>query len=585
QTTSFVLRKSDIKEYKAKFLRLVDYRSQQEKESAFLSKNNLHTVMKENFSKIPGSPIAYWVNKRVIELFSEQRSLRDYGEPRHGMSTGNNDKCLKLWFEVDIDKIAFNCGSLFEFEATNRKFIPYRKGGEFRKWYGNNDYVIAYDKPSLDYMKVLSGYRSSSVSFFFRASINWSDVSSSYFGVRYSYKGFAFDGRGSSMFCDKEYENYLLGVLASKFSKMVLDILNPTLTFNIENIASIPVIIKYTKIYTISAIVEENVQISKCEWDSFETSWDFQKQPLLNGASVKGAFENWKKEALDRFTQLKSNEEELNRIFIDIYGLQEELTPEVEEKDVTVRRADLPKDMRSFISYAVGCMFGRYSLDNEGLIYAGGQWSGSKYSTFIPDKDNILPITDEEYFADDIVGLFTTFVKTVYGVETLEDNLNFIANALGNRGNSSRETIRNYFVKDFFKDHCKVYQNRPIYWLFDSGKENGFKALIYMHRYDVNTIGNLRIDYLHKMQRIYENEISRMQDNIENSKDIREVTVATKRKEKLIKQLKETKDYDEKIAHLALARIAIDLDDGVKVNYEKIQTDAEGKKLNVLARI
>ena len=230
-------------------------------------------------------------------------------------------------------------------------------------------------------------------------------------------------------------------------------------------------------------------------------------------------------------------------------------------------------------------MFGRYSLDMDGLVYAGGEWDVSKYTTFIPDKDNIIPITDEEYFEDDVVGLFVAFVKKVYGAATLEQKLDFIAEALGNKGNTAREIIRNYFVKDFFKDHCKIYQKRPIYWLFDSGKADGFKALVYLHRYDENTIGNLRIDYLHRMQRVYDSELARMQETIDNSTNAREVTAAEKRKEKLTKQLKETKEYDEKIAHLALARISIDLDDGVKVNYEKVQTGTDGKKLEVLAQI
>jgi len=269
---------------------------------------------------------------------------------------------------------------------------------------------------------------------------------------------------------------------------------------------------------------------------------------------------------------------------LDIYGLSDELRPEVEEKEVTVRRADLGREIRSLISYAVGCMFGRYSLDTGGLAYAGGEWVEDKYISFIPDKDNILPICDDEYFDDDILRRFVDFVRVVYGLETLEENLKYIADALGGKG-TPREVIRNYFLNDFYKDHCRIYQKRPIYWLFDSGKQNGFKALIYMHRYDENTIGNLRIDYLHRMQRIYENEIARMQDTIENSKNAREVTAATKRKEKLIKQLQETKEYDEKIAHLALARTSIDLDDGVKVNYEKVQTDRDGKKLDVLAKI
>lgn len=339
------------------------------------------------------------------------------------------------------------------------------------------------------------------------------------------------------------------------------------------------------------------------------------------------AFALWSEECVERFNQLKANEEELNRIFIDIYGLQDELTSEVEDKDVTVRKADLQRDIKSLISYAVGCMFGRYSLEREGIVYAGGNfddvywkykgqsaldkngepieggyagialadyhypkfhdtddWRTATELTFEPDADNCIPITDEEYFEDDIVGLLCSWLKKVYGEDTLEENLDFIANALGNKGKTSREVIRNYFLTDFIKDHIKTYQKRPIYWLFDSGKQNGFKALVYMHRWNADTIGNVRVEYLHRIQRVYEKEIIRMQEIIDNSHDNKEISNATKRKEKLQKQIKETKDYDAKIAHLALSRIDIDLDDGVKVNYEKVQT-ADGKKMQILAKI
>lgn len=320
------------------------------------------------------------------------------------------------------------------------------------------------------------------------------------------------------------------------------------------------------------------------------------------GRLISNKYAAWKQECEDRFQQLKKNEEELNSIFIDIYGLQDELTPDVADKDITVHRVydskdDVPESMKgsnyvrtlhdeivSLVSYAVGCMFGRYSLDVDGLAYAGGEWDGSKYKTFIPDADNCIPITDEEYFEDDIVGLFCAWLKKVYGEDTLEENLDFIANALGNKGKTSREVIRNYFLTDFIKDHIKTYQKRPIYWLFDSGKQNGFKALVYMHRWNADTIGNVRVEYLHRIQRVYEKEITRMQEIIDNSHDNKEISNATKRKEKLQKQIKETKDYDAKIAHLALSRIDIDLDDGVKVNYEKVQT-ADGKKMQILAKI
>lgn len=317
---------------------------------------------------------------------------------------------------------------------------------------------------------------------------------------------------------------------------------------------------------------------------------------------ISDKYEQWKEECEQRFLKLKENEEELNRIFIDIYGLNDELTPDVADKDITVHRVydskdDVPESMKgsnyvrtlhdeivSLVSYAVGCMFGRYSLDVDGLAYAGGEWDESKYKTFIPDADNCIPITDEEYFEDDIVGLFCAWLKKVYGEDTLEENLDFIANALGNKGKTSREVIRNYFLTDFIKDHIKTYQKRPIYWLFDSGKQNGFKALVYMHRWNADTIGNVRVEYLHRIQRVYEKEIIRMQEIIDNSHDNKEISNATKRKEKLQKQIKETKDYDAKIAHLALSRIDIDLDDGVKVNYEKVQT-ADGKKMQILAKI
>lgn len=319
------------------------------------------------------------------------------------------------------------------------------------------------------------------------------------------------------------------------------------------------------------------------------------------GRLLSEKYAAWKAECEERFLQLKKNEEELNRIFIEIYGLQDELTPDVAEKDVTVHRIfdtkeDVPEGMRgsnyvrtmrdeivSLISYAVGCMFGRYSLDVEGLAYAGGEWDASKYSTFLPDADNVLPITDEGYLEDDVMGLFCAWLKKVYGADTLEQNLDFVAAALGGKGNTSREVIRGYFLKDFFADHCKTYQKRPIYWLFDSGKQNGFKALIYLHRYTPDTVGHVRVEYLHRMQRIYESEIERMQDTVDHSVNPREAASAAKRKEKLIKQFKECREYDEKMAHLALSRIALDLDDGVKVNYRKMQTAADGKFYEVLA--
>lgn len=619
QTTSFVMRKSNTRDYKATYARLVDYNSQQAKQEAFLTNINLHYAQKEKFSKIPGMPIAYWVSSATYNLFLGKR-IGDYASTRLGMSTANNDRFMRNWFEVAFTKVGIGYSTPIAALNSGRKWFPYNKGGEFRKWFGNLDYVVNWENDGLEIRNFkdenTGRIRSHNynLDYIFKKSITWSDISSFHLGVRFSVEGNLFDGRGSSLFTDDSNIYYILGFMCTNVSEYLVDIVNPTMVFNVGDIAKLPLVKDGKNESHVIKLVKDNVAISRCEWNAFETSWAFNKHPLLvfrseedmgelityyqdengnmdyiytpNGkGSIENAFMNWYAFTEMQFNQLKANEEELNRIFIDIYDLHDELTPVVENKDVTICKADLGHDLRSFVSYAVGCMLGRYSLDVNGLSFAGGDWDDSKYKTFIPDKDNILSITDEEYFGDDIVGLFVVFVKKVYGDATLEQNLDFIAKALSNKGNTAREIIRNYFVKDFFKDHCKIYQKRPIYWLFDSGKENGFKALIYMHRYDENTIGNLRIDYLHRMQRVYDSEIARMQETIENSTNAREVAAAEKRKEKLTKQLKETKDYDEKIAHLALARIAIDLDDGVKVNYEKVQTGTDGKKHEVLAKI
>ena len=600
QTTAFVLSKRNTANLEATYVRLVDYNSQDAKEEAFLSGSDRYTAKKENFEKIPGCPVAYTLGFRIFEILGKS-TISAVTETRCGMNTGNNDEFLRLWFEVNSLELNTGCDSTELFHQTGAKYAAYNKGGEYRKWYGNNYYIIRFDRRHYDILSQ-KGNKLPSRQFYFLPAITWTDLSVHGVAFRYQAPGSVFDGAAAVAFAKPDEIMFLLGYLNSSLVDFLARVFNPTLHFKLNDFNKLPYVKKTTEQVTI--LVEQNLSLSRADWDAFETSWDFKRHPLLCGEqTVAMAFAKREYEAAERFDTLKANEEELNRIFIDIYGLQDELTPEVEEKDVTVARIydskkDIPVSMKgnshvltksdvikSFISYAVGCMFGRYSLDVDGLAYAGGPWDDGKYSTFIPDKDNVLPVTDEEYFEDDIVGMFVAFVKKVYGVETLEENLDFIAEALGNKGDTSREVIRNYFLRDFFKDHCKTYQKRPIYWLFDSGKADGFKALIYMHRYDENTIGNMRIDYLHRMQRVYESEIARMQETINNSTNAREVTAAEKRKEKLIKQLKETKDFDEKIAHLALARTPIDLDDGVKVNYEKVQTGTDGKKLDVLAEI
>lgn len=588
QTTTFVQRKNYIPNFIGSYFRLVDLNSQLEKEVAFLRGYGRHYAAQDNFGGIPGSPLAYWVSDNTMKAFKNGKLLKDSVTASVGIQTGDNEKFLRLWWEIVFCDVKFDAKGLRD-SFQKRRWFPYNKGGEFRKWYGNDAVVIDWknDGEAIKQNSLITGrhYQQYADELKFRPMVTWSRISTGSPAFRIKEAGYLSDMAGFSLYSNRTRLETILAFCNSTVAKHYLSFLAPTLNFMVGPVISMPFAECSSFENIVISTVQNAVKLSKEDWDSFETSWNFAKHPLLDGMTVKIAFEHWANLCDNRFIQLKADEEELNRIFITIYGLQDELTPEVDDKDVTIRKADLGRDIRSFISYALGCMFGRYSLDIEGLAYAGGEWHDSNYITFIPDKDNILPITDEEYFEDDIVGLFVVFVKKVYGEETLEQNLDFIAKALGNKGNTSREVIRNYFLKEFFKDHCKVYQKRPIYWLFDSGKENGFKALIYMHRYNEDTIGNLRIDYLHRMQRVYESEIARMQDTIDNSNNAREVAAATKRKEKLTRQLKETKEYDEKIAHLALARISIDLDDGVKVNYDKVQKGTDGKRLDVLAKI
>jgi len=414
--------------------------------------------------------------------------------------------------------------------------------------------------------------------------------SSSQHGFRLLEDNSTFNLAAPSIFL-RESDNllYILGYLNSKISETIISLLNPTLNTNISDITSQPLIFPNETIFEkVSLLVKENIALSRADWDSFETSWDFKGHPLVLGRlpePVCGdvpdevAFQNtsisytykifWERQCEYRFNKLKENEEELNRIFIEIYGLQDELTPEVEDKDVTVRKADLGRDIRSIISYAVGCMFGRYSLDAEGLAYAGGEWDAAKYKTFQPDKDAILPICDDDYFEDDIMGRFVEWVKTVYGKATLEENLKFIADALGGKG-SPREVIRNYFLNGFYADHCKIYQKRPIYWLFDSGKKNGFKCLIYLHRYQPDTIARIRTDYVHEQQARYRTAIADLEQRI-NGASTSERVKLNKRLAALQAQAEEIRVYEEKIHHLADQMIKIDLDDGVKKNYAIFQ--------------
>ena len=596
QTSSFVFCNDFFSNYNSTFVQLVGGKNEAAKAAMFISGEHRFNKTNEQLREIQGTPYtAYWASDVVLSAFKKSHLVGDVSEPRVGMATANNDRFIRLWFEVNRNKFGINISSRKEAVESRKKWFPFAKGGEQRKWYGNNDTVVNWENDGFEIQNFkdekTGRIRSHNynLDYIFSSALTWTVIGTEKTSFRFCPVGFLYSNSGYGLFCNNEKTKYyLLGFMNSKIAASLLKILSPSMGFESGYLRKLP-LIESDSLDSIVERVKHCIDGSNAEWDSFEISWDFKKHPLLrNVSTISEAFTQWQSECDARFNQLKANEEELNRIFIDIYGLQDELTPEVEDKDVTVRKADLQRDIKSLLSYAVGCMFGRYSLDVEGLAYAGGEWDSSKYQSYIPDADNVIPITDEEYLDDDIVSRLCAWLKAVYGADTLEENLDYIAKALGNKGSTSREIIRNYFLNDFFKDHCQTYSvtgsgKRPIYWLFDSGKQNGFKALVYLHRYTPDTIGNLRIDYLHKMQRVYESEINRMQDMMDHSGNAREVAAASKRKDKLAKQLKECREYDEKISHLALSRIELDLDDGVKVNYRKLQTAQDGKFYEVLA--
>ncbi|MEI3416542.1 MAG: BREX-1 system adenine-specific DNA-methyltransferase PglX [Christensenellaceae bacterium] len=604
QTTSFVIRKSHIADYKGEYCRLIEPTSQQGKEDMFLSGENRYAADQSNFSKIPGSPVAYNFSEKIFRAFEAFKPLPEYGITRLGMTTASNETFVRFWFEVAIRRCYLNATNAEQVLDAHAKWVPYNKGGLFRRWFGNMDCVVNWENDGYEikHFGEDTGHIRSTVpntEYYFLECGTWSKIASGKIAVRYRPVGSIFDVAGACLYSQNRTNLYLLiAFLNSNVAMKLLSVLSPTMNFEGGHISSLPICIPDNSAdYT--AKVEKCISISKDDWNSYETSWDFKRNPLAVSSipAVFGAeycdkyvtrledhYYAWKNECKERFENLQINEEELNRIFIDIYGLQDELTPDVADKDVTVHRVfdskdDVPESMKgsnyvrtmrdeivSLISYAVGCMFGRYSLDVDGLAYAGGEWDASKYKTIIPDSDNIIPICDDEYFDDDITGRFVEFVRKVYGDDTLDENLKFVADALGGKG-TPREVIRSYFLNDFYADHLKTYQKRPIYWLFDSGKKNGFKALCYMHRYQRDLLARLRTDYVHEQQERYRTQLAQIGDAIDHASASERVKL-TKQQKKFQDQATELQKYEEKVHHLADQNIEIDLDDGVKHNYE-----------------
>lgn len=602
---SFVLCNKKI-EKEGLFIRLDGFKGgmelQEQKVLEALTNKECEYIFKTNcgqFNKILGMPIAYWVSNRIIDIFNEFKSISDILDIKQGLATANNNRFLKMWWEINHHTIKFDSKNAEDFNYSNLKWVPYNKGGAFRKWYGNFEYVLNWENDGYEIKnykdekgKVRS--RPQNTQYYFKKSITWSDITSGGFSMRIRENGSIHDVCGMSAFSDSsDILKYILGIMNTKLSDYFFGILNPTLHLQIGDFSRFPIIMLDDN-RKCNNIVEENIFISKTDWDSFETSCDFKKHPLMPSTEmvldyisgfecndgllfIEAVYVSLEKFTTNQFNKLKSNEEELNRIFIDIYGLQDELTPEVEDKDITIRKADRLRETKSLISYAVGCMFGRYSLDEEGIVYAGGEFDINRYKKFKADTDNIIPICDDSYFGDDIVTRFIEFIKVVYGEKTLYKNLDFITEPLRNKGaETHEETLRRYFTNEFFKDHCKIYKKKPIYWLFDSGKRNGFKCLIYMHRYNENTVPKIRLDYLHKLQNTYQTLLSDVDYKLTTELSMNEKKELSKKQIDINNKLTEISEYDEKIAHIADMKISIDLDDGVTVNYAKFE-DVLGK--------
>lgn len=595
QTTTYITRKVKLPEYIGRFVKLTEYPNAKLKEEKYLEFNqgNIYYCKQNGFHSIPGSPIAYWVSDKIRTIFKLEPSIGTKIEAKQGLGTGQDNLFFRLFWEINFDKIAFNYTNIKKVWDDKKDYIPLNKGGSTRKWYGNRDYVIKYNITNRNMLKTIGNHLPSENKYLLE-SISWSDITSpnTMNTFRWYNIGFIFSNTGHCAFPQNILiRNLILAYVNNKFVNNMTKILNPTQHFHIGYFNELPYPSKLEpKTVILSQFVEQNIQISKDDWDSFETSWDFEQHPLLRfsnrnkglvdyknihkvepitaGDKVQDCFNKWKEYKQEQFNKLKANEEELNRLFIEIYGLQDEMTPEVDDKDITVALADELRDIKSLLSYAVGCMFGRYSLDEKGLIYAGGEFDKSKYQTLEVDEDGILPILSDTWFDDDIIEEFKRFLKKAFGELYFNENMQYIADVLGRKGSESAEDrIRTYFLKDFYKDHLQIYKKRPIYWMFTSGKEKAFNALIYLHRYDKTTLSRIRKDYLHEFQNKLDNAIQRA----ENEGDVKLTSLYSKYQTECL-------EFDRKIKDLADEQIELDLDDGVKVNYAKFQGLLEAEK-------
>lgn len=597
-TTSFVLRNCWCKGYIGAYKRLFDKQgavdSLEEKETRFFS-YPLILFNQDDYALIPAFPIAYWASQNVVNIYAHSKQIKDYGVTKQGIATGENDRFMRFWYEPNYEKVA--CPPEQYMNNHRVKWFPYHKGGEFRKWYGNNDYVVNWENNGLEIRNFFDDRgklrsRPQNIDYAFRECVTWSLTNISAFGARYRPIGFMFDINGMSLFVEDELLHYALAYLCSIVATSLMKINNPTLASQAGDIARLPFIVQRDRLSSVNNLSSKCVEDERADWDSFETSWDFARHPLVfdpklkeeyrdsqwandrieKCSSLTWLYQGWESECRYRFQQLKSNEEELNRIFIDIYGLQDELTPEVEDKDVTVRLADKERDVKSLISYLIGIVMGRYSLDVDGLAYAGGNWDASKYITYQPDDDGIVPIYTTLGMEDSLTSRVIELIKLIYGPDFYRHNIDFIAEALGKNNNeSSEETLNRYLNDGFYTDHLKIYQKRPIYWMFSSGKYSGFKCLVYMHRYTEDTLARINGKYFLPESTRLKNDMEEMSGRI-NRAEGRDKIRLEKERQKLAASYNEAIEYGQVLDHMANKYIAIDLDDGVKVNYAKFQS-------------
>ena len=575
---TFTLAKSHIKDFTASYIRLSDFKGSDNQAPKTLEAIQnprcgwFFNSKPDDFKKIPGSPIAYWVSKQIIKSFSNNESLVSFCPVKEGTTTGDTNRFLKLWQEINADNIGFGCESTLKSIQSTKKWFPYIKGGEFRKWYGNHEYVVNWYNDGEE-IKGYSGSTPRGSKFYFKENLNWSKVSSSTFSCRYSPKGFCFDTGGLALFPQADLIKPLIGLMNSKVVNIVLGALSPTLNYTVGNISSLP-IPKNLDTYQ-SDISDSCIQIAQNDWDSYETSWDFTKNPIIRTGqpNLEQAFNTWQQQNADAVAGMKRLEEENNKLFIDAYGLQDELTPDVHDEQITLTRADREKDSQRLVSYALGCMMGRYSLDESGLIYAhaGNQdFDASRYQAFQADADGIIPLTEMHWFEDDATHRIREFLAAVWGKETLDANMQWLAESLDKKASETAEdTIRRYLASKFYKDHMQTYKKRPIYWLFSSGKQGAFQALVYLHRYNESTLARMRTEYVMPLISKMSAMANSLQSEIENSDSAAEIKRKEKELQNLHKQQAELSSFEEKLRHYADQRISLDLDDGVKVNYGK----------------